>query len=82
MHKLSHTMTAALVTASARWDGEVRAARRTWRALRERGLVDVHIGKGRDQHGRTVYGAVDSVKINEAGYQCLIDAGHIVAVAL
>lgn len=82
MRKLTDTMTAALVAAASRWNGEVLAGCRTWRALRDRGLVDVSFGKGRDHRGRATYGVVDSVKINEAGYQCLIDAGHIVAVAL
>ncbi len=82
MRKLTDTMTAALATAAARWDAEVRAPRNTWHALRDRGLVDVRFGKGRDHRGRTIYGAVDSIKVNEAGYQYLINSGHVVAVDL
>lgn len=82
MRKLTDTMTATLATAAARWDGQVLAPRNTWRALRDRGLVDVQFGKGRDHRGRTTYGVVDSITVNEAGYQYLIDSGHVVAVAL
>lgn len=83
MQKLTPPMIAALADAAARWDRSLAGAdRRTWQALRRRGLVDVRLGKGRDRHGRTTYNVVVDVKINDAGYQCLLDRGHTLAVAL
>ncbi|MGD9622296.1 MAG: hypothetical protein AB7G47_19905 [Mycolicibacterium sp.] len=83
MQKLTPPMIEALADAAGRWDRSlVSADRRTWQALHRRGLVDVRFGKGCDRRGHTTYNVVVDVKINDAGFQLLLDRGHTLAVAL